>query len=321
MTNPQVGAVLVHQDRIIGEGYHKKFGGPHAEVNCLNSVADSDQSLIHQSTIYVSLEPCCIVSKTPACTNAIIKAQIPRVVISITDPDSRVAGRSQGILEEAGIEVVAGVSKSEGYRLIAPFRAHLAGRPYVILKWAQSADGYIGKKGQQVWLSDQYSQMKSHQWRSEVDAILVGKSTVIVDNPELTTRLVPGSNPLRVVLGSDLDGMSDSSIMKDAYPSLLALTQPGGDSFSSGMKEVLYLDSGEIISELLSKLFEQGINYLMVEGGAKVHKSFVEAGLWDEARIIKTTKIIKRGIRAASVTGQLVREQKLGKDLIAYIHR
>lgn len=323
LTNPQVGSILVHQGRIIGEGYHMKFGGPHAEVNCLASVKEEDRHLISQSTIYVSLEPCCIVSKTPACTDALIRAQIPKVVVSVTDPDERVLGRSKGILEAQGIEVITDVLAEQGKQVIAPFRAHLQKRPYVIMKWAQSADGYIGKRGLQVWLSNKFSKLKTHQWRSEVDAIMVGKGTVLVDDPELTTRLVPGSDPMRVVLASDMAGMENSKLANDTVPTLFALTDTKQElQFEDDVKEQLHLAQGEeFIPDLLSELFERGVHYLLVEGGAKVHKSFVKAGLWDEARIIKTPKVLRGGIRAASLRGRLSKEEKLGDDVMMYYHR
>jgi len=322
LSNPQVGAVLVYKGRIIGEGFHKKFGGPHAEVNCLASVKEADKSFISEATLYVSLEPCCIVSKTPACTDAIIRANIPKVVISVTDPDSRVSGRSRGILEQEGIEVITDILTEEGLRLISPFRAHLAQRPHVILKWAQSADGYLGKRGKQVWLSNKHSKIKTHQWRSEVDAILVGRGTVLVDDPELTTRLVPGSDPLRVVLGRTLAGMEGSKVLQDEKPTLFALTGPKLEGWDYHNKEQLAIAmdaSGSPIEALLKALFERGVHNLMVEGGAQVHKSFVKSGLWDEARIINTRRVLISGIRAAKVSGELFREEKLDDDVISYI--
>src|SRR5690606_39213108 len=198
--NPAVGAVLVHNGRLIGEGWHRRFGGPHAEVEAVASVNAADRPLITQSTLYVSLEPCCITGKTPPCTDLIIRARIPRVVIGAHDPNPLVAGRGAAILRQHGIEVVAGVMAAEAAAIIRPFSVNiLEKRPYVTLKWAQSRLGYYAPATGQQWLSEPETQTWSHRLRAENDAILAGARTIEVDDPKLTTRAFPGPSPQRVI--------------------------------------------------------------------------------------------------------------------------
>lgn len=317
LSNPMVGAVLVHKDRVIGEGYHQKFGGPHAEVNCLASVKEADKHLVKEATIYVSLEPCCIHSKTPACTDAILNAGIKKVVVSVTDPNDKMNGQSIERLRKQGISVKTGVAEASGQRVIASFRAHLQKRPFVILKYAQSADGYLGKRGQQVWLSNQYSKLLVHKWRSEVSAILVGHNTITSDDPELNTRLVPGPDPLRLVLTRDINDLATYKVAADTRPTLFISPSEGNDL--SAHKEMLKSGYGpDNIKELLHKLFQRGIYSILVEGGSKTHKSFITSGLWDEARVISTEKTLVSGIRAPKVSGQIFKSEMLEGDRIDY---
>ncbi|RMF32110.1 MAG: bifunctional diaminohydroxyphosphoribosylaminopyrimidine deaminase/5-amino-6-(5-phosphoribosylamino)uracil reductase RibD, partial [Bacteroidetes bacterium] len=199
--NPMVGAVLVYEGRIIGEGWHRRYGGAHAEVNALASVAPSDRALIRRSTLYVSLEPCCIHRKTPPCTNLILREGIPRVVVSCLDPTPEVNGRGLELLREGGVEVRVGVLEEEGRRLIRFREAFVRhGRPFVLLKFACSRDGFLGKPGEQIWISNPWTKRWVHRCRAAADAILVGTRTARTDNPQLTTRLFFGDSPLRIVL-------------------------------------------------------------------------------------------------------------------------
>jgi diaminohydroxyphosphoribosylaminopyrimidine deaminase/5-amino-6-(5-phosphoribosylamino)uracil reductase len=316
-TNPWVGAVLVHQDRIIGEGYHMRYGGPHAEINCLASVKEADRPLIADSTIYVSLEPCCIHSKTPPCTSAILANEIKKVVISINDPNEKVDSISTALLKKAGVEVVSGVLSEEGYRVIAPFKAHLSKRPHIILKWAQSADGYIGKRGKQVWLSNKLSKIKSHQWRTEINGILVGYNTAVTDDPSLNARLVPGPDPLRIVLTDDMTELKTKQVWTDDRPTLFV-----GDIANQVHKNKECVHCSIVDGDLtgvLDLLFEKGVHHLLVEGGSKTLKKFVAADLWDVCRIIKTPTVLTSGIRAPQVKGKLWYTQKLESDVIEYL--
>lgn len=318
-SNPLVGAVLVHKDRIIGEGYHEVFGGPHAEVNAVNSVKPQDEKLISASTLYVSLEPCCIVSKTPACSQLIIDRQIKKVCVSVSDPNEKMNGQSLALLKEQSIDIVTGILEQEGKDLIRPFATNLNKRPYIILKWAQSSDGYLGKRGKQIWLSNQFTKVKTHLWRSEVDGILVGHNTVLADNPKLNTRLVPGDNPIRIVATEDVSELSDSDIYNDPLPTLFISNNQ--ESFSLSTKKILpYNMTAERLPQILEALFDMGITRLMIEGGARTHKLFTASDLWDEARVIKTHVTLNSGIRAPIVSGRIFKRNFVNQDQIEYLY-
>jgi len=319
-SNPNVGAVIVHKDRIIGEGYHQKFGEAHAEINALNSVLTSDQHLIKNSTIYVSLEPCCMHRKTPPCSDAIIKSGIKKVVFSSKDPNPDVDGKSISILERNGIEVVAGVEQKQGDDLIKPFVAQLKKRPYIILKWAQSSDGYIGKRGKQVWLSNEYSKQLSHQWRTEIDGILIGHNTALADNPQLNVRLVKGYDPQRIVLTNDIAKLNKTKLYKDSSSTIfISDTIPENlNSINEFLKFSLNKDN---IGELLTKLWEKGIHRLMIEGGSKTLNKFIVSELWDESRILRTEKVLNSGIRAPSLTGRKFDQRILLDNEVEFLYR
>ena len=320
LTNPNVGSVLVFEGRVIGEGYHEKYGGPHAEVNCLASVSDKDKHHIKDATLYVSLEPCCIVSKTPACTTAILDNKIKHVVISVTDPNKKVNGHSVQLLESHGVKVEHSLLQDEGLQVIAPFKAHLSGRPYIILKFAQSSDGYMGKRGKQVWITNAMSKLKVHKWRSEIDGILVGHSTVAVDNPNLGTRLIPGDSPTRIILTRDVSNLVESQVYKRAEPSIF-ISPLKNEASSNNIFITEDYNSVDGLERSMQALFKSGINYLMIEGGAKTHKMFIMSNLWDEARILTSPLPLKSGIRAPIISGLKVREENLDGDRLAYIYR
>ena len=299
LKNPNVGAVIVYNNQIIGEGYHEAYGEPHAEVNAFESVSSEDRHLIKDSTIYVSLEPCCIHGKTPPCTDRIIKEGIKKVVIATTDPNSKIDGKSIPLLEQEGIKVISAVKSEEGRVLIAPFSKNLIGRPYIILKWAQSSEGYITSKGTQSKLSNPFSDTLTHIWRSEVDGILVGHNTVRIDNPRLDVRHVSGANPHPVVLSNDTESLRESYIFNQ--------------------EKEPYVYSNDHPNEMLSDLFSKGIYRLLVEGGAKTHKYFIEHNLWDEARIIRTKVQLDKGIRSPRIQGKRYKSLKVASDTIDYL--
>lgn len=270
--NPMVGAVIVASDgRIIGEGYHRRCGEGHAEVNAVASVAD--KSLLSDCTMYVTLEPCSHYGKTPPCAKLIIDSGIPRVVVGAADPFKEVAGRGIRMLREAGVEVVEGVLAEESRSLNRRFMtAHEQQRPYVVLKWAQSADGFMDSDrpdGIPAQFSSPLGAMLVHRLRSLYDAILVGSGTAIADNPRLDCRLWPGRSPRPVVL--DRRHRIISADMRMAAP--------------------LVLDS-PTVAEALAEMYRQGITSVLVEGGAAVHKAFIDAGLWDEARVEVSPKVL-----------------------------
>lgn len=277
--NPMVGAVVVCNDRIIGEGFHRHWGGPHAEVNAINSV--TDKSLLAKSTIYVSLEPCSHYGKTPPCSKLIIDSKIPKVVVGSFDPFEKVSGRGIRMLREAGINVVTGVLENECNELNKTFIfAHRHKRPYIFLKWAQSADSFIAASdGSPIKFSNPLSAMLMHRERSRYDAIMVGTNTVISDNPALTTRLWYGRNPRRITF--DLHGnLPEDSIIAKAEDTII-------------IKENKDLSS--IMEDLYSK---HSITSLMVEGGQKLLSGFLTADLWNEIRVEISPKIINKGVKA-----------------------
>lgn len=300
-SNPQVGAVLVCNDRIIGEGYHESYGSAHAEVNAISNVVEADQNLIGQSTLYVSLEPCNHTGKTGPCTDVIIKHKIQHVVIAYRDPNNSV--KSDGILklESSGVKVDL-IETKEAKNLVRPFEvASLNMIPYVILKFAQSKDFFLGKKGEQVWISNNYTQHLVHKWRSEIDGIMVGKNTVLTDNPKLTNRLYNGDSPIRIIPNGGAQINEKFHVKSD-----------GGETW-------FYEDTSDL-RVLLKELYKRGINRLMIEGGAQMINSFVDESLWHEARIITGNKQLNNGIKAPVIKGKLISSQSLADDLIQIVY-
>ena len=277
--NPMVGAVIVHDGQIIGEGYHRQWGGPHAEVNAVNSVAD--KRLLPLSTMYVTLEPCSHYGKTPPCAEMLVRERIPRVVVGITDPFARVSGRGVRMLRDAGAEVVTGVLADECLALNRRFiTAHTCRRPYIMLKWAQSADGYMGREGEKVVFSTDVTMMWMHRERSRCDAILVGAGTVAADD----------SMPL------------GSRLLTDGLPTLIYNNVKDG---KEGSVEYVRIDTSSPMA-WLADLYGRGITSLMVEGGACVLDGLLGAGMWDEARIETAATVLGGGITAPAVPRGIV---------------
>jgi diaminohydroxyphosphoribosylaminopyrimidine deaminase / 5-amino-6-(5-phosphoribosylamino)uracil reductase len=318
--NPQVGAVLVHRSIIIGEGYHQKFGDAHAEVNCLLNVADQNRHLIPQSTLYVSLEPCNIIGKTPACSDLILKEQIPEVVVGALDPNPLVNGSSLKHLVSRGVSVRYGICKTESEALIRPFCVNqIQKRPYVILKMVKSGDNFIGKHGEKIWLSNTFSNILSHKWRAEVDAIMAGTTTVLNDDPSLTTRLYPGENPIRIILDETGKIPPEYKIYSKEAKTWVITEQ---NLQNHGTVSFIQQDFGKenFIASSLEKLFSKGVYVLLVEGGAKLIQSFISSGIWDEARIITCPQHLGAGIAAPNIKGQLIQKQLLLQDELQIIY-
>ena len=279
--NPMVGAVIVSPEgRIIGEGWHRKFGEPHAEVNAVNSVKEKDQHLIPESTVYVTPEPCSHYGKTPPCSKLLIEKGFKRVVIGMTDPFIEVSGRGIKMLRDAGIEVIGPFMERECLMINRRFvTAHTLKRPYILLKWAQSADGFIAGKSSRTILSNPAGMVLMHKERSKYDAIMVGTNTIILDNPSLSNRLWSGRSPLPVLIHSDR--IPSESKIQGCNISL------SRDRDLDENMHILYSD--------------YKITSLMVEGGTALLKSFIDAGLFDEIRIETAPSIIHDGVAAPSL--------------------
>lgn len=283
--NPMVGAVLVYEDRIIGEGWHQVFGGPHAEVNCLQSVKDADHALIEQSTLYVSLEPCAHFGKTPPCTDLIIHHRIPKVVIGCRDPFSEVDGRGIEKLRENGVEVITDVLAQECRELNKRFFCfHTKQRPFVILKWAQTMDGIMGLRNQRLLISNEYSNRLVHRWRAEEAAILVGSGTALADDPALTNRLWPGPDPIRIVLDRTLQLPLDLKLFDGSVKTIVLNTVKQEEKGSLVYYQLP--ETTDLLPAILTALYQLKILSVLVEGGADLLQSFIKSDSWDEIRRI-----------------------------------
>lgn len=303
--NPMVGSVVVHDGRIIGEGYHHRCGEAHAEVNAISSVRDD--FLLRNSTLYVSLEPCSHYGKTPPCAELIIRKGIPRVVVACLDPFPQVAGCGVDMLRKAGVEVVTGVMEREAIDLNAYFMtAHKKHRPYIILKWAQSEDGFIDRvrkdvSEKPVLLSTTVTRMMVHKLRSEVQAIMVGTNTAILDNPSLTVRYWSGKSPIRILVDRQLR-VSEEAHLYDGKQQTFIFTEQEFKSVKPDKNRIEYVkieNSTHFLRNLTQYLYERDVHSLLVEGGARLHHSFIEEDLWDE--IIVETAPVRLGNGVESI--------------------
>jgi diaminohydroxyphosphoribosylaminopyrimidine deaminase/5-amino-6-(5-phosphoribosylamino)uracil reductase len=288
MPNPSVGAVIVVDNNIIGEGYTSAYGGSHAEVNAINAV--KDKSILTKATLFVSLEPCSHFGKTPPCADLIIKHQIPNVVVGIVDPYAKVAGAGIKKLIDAGINVTVGVLEKECLEMNKRFFTfHQKQRPYIILKWAETQDGFIAPEVRQehkpVWISNEFSRQLVHKWRSEEQAILVGTKTVIDDNPRLDTRDWFGKNPLKIIIDKN-NRISKENHIFDNQSENLILSDETID-FSS-----------PIASQIATYLYKKNIQSVIIEGGKQTLQTFIDENVWDEARVFKSSILFKNGIKA-----------------------
>ena len=309
--NPLVGSVIVYNNEIIGEGWHQKAGEPHAEVNAIHSV--KDKSLLSKATIYVSLEPCSHFGKTPPCCDLIIANKIPNVVIGTIDPFAKVAGNGIKKLLEAGKKVTIGILEDECNELNKRFFTfHTKKRPYIILKWAESQDGFIAplqrEKKEPVWITNEFSRQLVHKWRSEEQAILVGTNTVLEDNPSLTVRNWTGNNPIRIVLDQKKRIPKESPIFDTQANTLLI------------SKDTINFKNA-IASEIADFLFKNEIQSVIIEGGRQTLQTFIDANIWDEARVFKGAKALKNGIKAPLITSvNAKKEQLLDDQLLTFLN-
>lgn len=311
--NPMVGAVIVHDHKIIGEGYHRRYGQAHAEVNAIASV--KDKSLLSESTLYVSLEPCSHHGKTPPCSQLIIESGIPRVVVACLDPYHKVSGRGVQELRKAGVEVEVGVLENEAKELNKEFiTAQTKNRPYIYLKWAQSADGYIDRERanaqdyQAAAISSDFTRMLVHKQRAEVSAIMIGTNTAIKDNPSLTTRFWSGKNPIRVVLDRQGRIPSDYRLCDGEVETIIFTENIPIDKEKKGLKYEKIVFDDHLLDNVFRILHHQRINSVMIEGGQILLQSVIDKQLWDEAQIEISDLHFGKGVKAPVVGGRLVKE-------------
>lgn len=323
--NPMVGAVIIHEGKVIGEGYHQKYGEAHAEVNAVNQVIANFSNyteLLRQSTIYVSLEPCAHYGKTPPCADLIIKHQIPKVVVGCRDPFDQVNGKGIEKLRAAGVDVIVGILEEEckwlNRRFFTRVQKH---RPYIILKWAQTADNFFAPAdGSQFWITGPESRKLVHKWRSQEDAILVGTNTVAIDNPQLNVRYGNGRSPKRIVIDRTLRLDKSLNVFNQSVDTLIF--NETTTSFEGKNKYIALEDFGRYVPEyIVYQLYLQDIQSVIIEGGAQTLSSFIASGLWDEARIFTGMSTLKHGIKSPDIKGVVYDEKMLlGADNLQIIY-
>lgn len=332
MPNPSVGAVLVYEDRIIGEGHTSPFGGPHGEVNCINSVSEQDRHLIPKATLYVSLEPCSHYGKTPPCCDLIIRHEIQNIVVGTVDPNEKVAGNGIRKLQEAGKNVIVGVLEKECREFNRRFFTfHEKKRPYIILKWAETTDGFLAPLAElrqaqgdtisdkkPVWITNTYSRQLVHKWRSEEMAILAGTQTVLDDNPQLDVRTWTGTNPVRVIL--DRNGRIDNSysVKNHKIKTIILTEKTNFPNLENLLFEVVAFDVN-LQYTIMDVLYRHNLQSVIIEGGLKTLQTFITADLWDEARVFKGPVVFGDGIKAPQLTADPIQKQAIINDeLIIY---
>ena len=313
--NPLVGAVIVHEGKIIGEGFHQKAGENHAEINAINSVENPE--LLPESTIYVSLEPCAHFGKTPPCSLKLKEIGFKKVVIGAMDSHDKVNGKGKKILQDAGIETISGILEEECRELNKRFFTfHEKKRPYILLKWAESNDGFIDKDFKPTKISNELASQFVHQIRSEEHAILVGSQTAMNDNPSLTTRLIEGRNPVRILIDFDLKVPRDFKIYNNEAPTLVLNQEKEGDE---GNVKFIKISKENFLEDLLQKLYENQIQSILVEGGSRTLQTFIDANLWDETIIIKNKNLtLENGTKAPKFDGKLVEEKYFRENKLSF---
>lgn len=324
--NPMVGCVIVYKGKVIGKGYHEKYGAPHAEINAINSV--KNKTLLKDATLYVTLEPCAHHGKTPPCADAIIKYGIKKIVIGSIDPNPLVKGKGIAKLMLSGCDIITGIMEKECTELNKRFFTfHREKRPYIILKWAMTRDGYIDTlrtpTEKPLKISGKEADKLSHTWRSEEQAIMVGTRTVLMDNPMLTNRLatgrLKGKSPVRIILDRNLVIPPEANIFNNFAP-VIVLNEKK-ESRSGHIEFVKIKFKKNALATILDTLYKHNIQSLLVEGGAALLNSFISQGLWDEARIFCSSKKINKGIPAPTINGKLRHKIKTGSDtLYEYLH-
>ncbi len=317
--NPLVGSVIVHNDKIIGEGWHYQSGHPHAEVNAINSVDDT--SLLSDATIYVSLEPCSHYGKTPPCSDLIIEKGIKRVIIGTIDTFAKVSGSGIKKLINAGCDVTIGVLELECQKLNKRFFTfHNKKRPFIVLKWAETTDGFIAPESKNqrkpVWITNSYSRQLVHKWRAEEQAILVGNKTVIEDDPKLTIRDWSGTNPIRVVLDLSHKTPKNSKVLDQTVKTIIISTQPLIEKKKENIIYEVISSKKNVITELCNILHKHQIQSIIIEGGRYTIQSFIDENIWDEARIFIGNNTFGNGVKAPTLNATLISEKKIATDTL-----
>lgn len=320
--NPMVGAVIVHEDKIIGEGFHLRTGLPHAEVN---AIENAPQELLKDSTIYVTLEPCSHHGLTPPCAELLVEKKFKRVVVGTIDTSSKVSGRGISILEKGGCVVDKGILDSECREINKRFFAfHEKGRPYIILKWAQSSDGFIDRirseneKPGPNWITGEMEKTLVHRWRAEEHSILIGSNTLRTDNPELTTRKIEGPNPLRLVLSRSGSFPGGLKLIEDDMETILFTKSR--INIKKPKQNILIENQADSIDIVLGELVRREIQSLIVEGGANLLTQFIERDLWDEARIFYGNRNFGSGIASPVIEGVIVKENEFDDSKLIYLN-
>lgn len=313
--NPLVGCVIVHNNVIIGEGRHEKYGEAHAEVHAINSV--KNQSLLADSTVYVTLEPCSHFGKTPPCADMLVSHRVKKVVIANVDPNPLVQGKGIEKLTDGGIEVTVGVLQAEGRELNKRFFTFIEkNRPYLILKWAETTDGFIARENfDSKWISNEYSRQLVHKWRSEEDAVLVGTATAFHDNPALTVRDWAGRNPVRIVIDR-YNRLPKTRTLFDGQQPTICYTTVKNEIREN--VEFVKLRESSFQHDLLADLFKRNIQSVIIEGGATTLQQFINNHLWDEARVFTSDQLFGSGIRAPRFHGNLIAQESVLHDTLTF---
>lgn len=318
--NPLVGSVIVYENKIIGEGWHRQSGMPHAEVNAINSV--KNKQLLKNATIYINLEPCSHTGKTPPCANLIIEKQIKNVVIGCKDPNPKVAGNGIKLLIKNGLKVTYGILENECEHLNKRFFSFfLKKRPYIILKWAETLDGFISpnekKEKKPVWISNKYSRQLVHQWRAEEQAILVGTQTIVEDNPSLNTRDWYGNSPICILIDKSLRISKDYKIYRNTSKTIV-ITEKQSKNKKNQFFESINFNS-PIANQIGTILYSHGIQSVIIEGGAQTLQTFIDENLWDEARIFSGPITFNNGTKAPIISGTTLTTTKIKQDILNLI--
>jgi len=313
--NPLVGCVIALEGRIIGEGWHRRYGEAHAEVNAIRSVQNNEQ--LKKSVVYVSLEPCSHHGKTPPCVDILIEHGVPKVVVSNFDSNTAVSGHGARKLSASGIEVITGMLEKEGRHLNRRFFTFVEQRrPYIILKWAQTSDGFIAPANNDSrWISDQISRQLVHRWRSEEDSVLVGTRTAMVDNPRLNVRHWSGRDPVRIVIDRSLRLSNTLHLFDQSQKTICYNILKNEDNNNLVL---VRLDNRNFVREMVEDLYRKNIQSVIVEGGAQTLDLFISAGLWDEARVFVSRQAFEKGVPAPLLQGNLLREEFVSNDILRF---